>query len=366
MTSGETQIIAWLLTVPGIGQGSCRRLVRACQARHRSLRSWWGAGQPRLDAAFSATQSQQIQAHLVARPFKSFGEWLAKWETRLVSESSTEYPPLLKQIADRPVLLFVTGSQLDHRRLPIAVVGTRKNTPYGRLVTTKIVSELVARGATIISGGMYGIDLLAHQTALEAGGETVVILGFGFGRWYPVSYQTVGQQLLKAGATFVSEYPPLTAPSKGSFPQRNRLIAGMSEAVVVTEAGVPSGSHITAQFAAEYGREVMAVPGAITNPYAAGTAALINEGATLVGSGQDVFQQLRPELINQSLANIDYNIDSHSPLAQQVLAGLKSQASSLDELEKLTQAPLAALFSVLTTLEMAGQICKSGDRWHLQ
>ena len=135
---------------------------------------------------------------------------------------------------------------------------------------------------------------------------------------------------------------------------------------MVTEAGVPSGSHITAQFAAEYGREVMAVPGAITNPYAAGTAALINEGATLVGSGQDVFQQLRPELINQSLANIDYNIDSHSPLAQQVLAGLKSQASSLDELEKLTQAPLAALFSVLTTLEMAGQICKSGDRWHLQ
>lgn len=367
MTLHEKEIFAWLLTVPGIGQRSCWRWWTAHQTQGFSWAEWWDRVQlKKKGTGLSDEQLSQVQLQLQSQTPARYGSYLQKQQIQVVSPEDSLYPALLKEIFDPPLLLFMQGKPLSTLTLPVAVVGTRHITAYGQLVTKKIVSELVSYGASIISGGMYGVDMVAHQTALANSGETVVVLGFGFGRWYPQVQAEVGLQLLRDGATMVSEYPPLTPPTKGYFPQRNRLIAGMSRAVVVTEAGIKSGSHITAECALENGREVMAVPGPITSPYSLGTAALLNEGATLISSGLEVVSELGIEVESGSRATMYYNSSCSQPLAQKILEGLSARDLTLDELLEITDLPLKVLFSVITHLEMEGKVLRSGESWHIQ
>lgn len=215
-------------------------------------------------------------------------------DIRLVWFDDAEYPPLLRHSDDPPAFLYGRGAIIDWQDATvIAVVGARNMTEYGQFATEKIAHELAERGVIVVSGLMYGVDTIAHLAALQAGGQSVAVLGYGFNHCYPEEHRLQLESVLRLGGTLYTEYPPWQPPVAGQFPARNTLVAGMSEAVLVTEAAEESGTMITVQSALDNGRQVFAVPGPIDNPYTSGTRHLLNQGAVLVASGDDVISLLR-------------------------------------------------------------------------
>jgi DNA processing protein len=210
--------------------------------------------------------------------------------------NDSKYPKLLKEISDPPFLLYIRGKKTDepiNLERTIAVVGTRKITRYGEEVTRRIVADLVSYGFTIVSGLAYGVDAIAHQTAIDSGGKTIAVLGCGIDIIAPPSNARLYRQISEDGfGAVVSEMPLGLWASKGTFPARNRIISGLSLGVVVTEGADDSGALITARNAGEQGREVFAVPGPITSPYSRAPAALIKKGAKLVESAKDILEEL--------------------------------------------------------------------------
>lgn len=174
----------------------------------------------------------------------------------------------------------------------IAVVGTRHVTDYGRKVTYSLARDLATAGFTIVSGFMYGVDAIAHGAAIDAGGKTIGVLGFGFDYMYPKSHASLAKRMLETGNTLVTEFEPEVPAMPQNFPRRNRIVSGLCLGVVVTEAAKNSGSMITARLAVEQGREVFAVPGPIDSLYSEGTKELINLGAKLVTNVSDIVDEL--------------------------------------------------------------------------
>ncbi|RMD99658.1 MAG: DNA-protecting protein DprA, partial [Calditrichaeota bacterium] len=200
---------------------------------------------------------------------------------RVISFWSQEYPGLLKQIDDPPILLFVWGQLLPTDAYALALVGTRVPTQYGRQVTEKITSGLVDAGATIVSGLARGIDTIAHAETVKRGGRTLAVLGSGLDLIYPAENRSLAQAIVENGAV-VTEFAFGTKPDAVNFPRRNRIISGLSLGTIVIEAREKSGALITANIALEQNREVFAVPGSIFSPPSQGCHALIKEGAKLV------------------------------------------------------------------------------------
>lgn len=209
--------------------------------------------------------------------------------TTLIS-ANPQYPKLLREIHNPPAALYLQG-ELTTRPL-VAIVGSRRLSDYGRQVTYKLASELAAAGLGIVSGLAIGIDAVAHQAALDAGGYTVAVLGSGLNMVYPARNRELARQILDSGGALLTEQEADMPPLRHHFPARNRIIAGISLGVIITEAAQASGSLITARFAREENREVMAVPGDITHPLAFGPNSLIKSGAALVASAADVLAAL--------------------------------------------------------------------------
>lgn len=208
------------------------------------------------------------------------------------------YPKLLREISNPPPVLYVqTSRKLEEifANPAISVVGTRNISSYGRIVTQKITRDLVQHGFTIVSGLARGVDVCAHQTALVHSGLTIAILGSGIDCIYPPEHLRIANQIAQNGA-IISEFPLGTRASALNFPRRNRIISGLSLGVVVTEASQKSGTMITASYAADYGREVFAVPGPITSYYSKGTSELIKKGAKMVTEVQDILEEF-PDLV---------------------------------------------------------------------
>src|SRR6058998_678326 len=200
------------------------------------------------------------------------------------------YPVLLGAIPAPPAL-FARGALSDDDALALAIVGSRRPTPYGLAVAERLAADLAARGVTVVSGLARGIDSAAHRGALRAGGRTIAVLGSGVDVIYPPENRRLAAQIEGSGSV-VSQFAPGTPPLAHHFPLRNRVIAGLSLGVVVVEAAERSGALITARLAAEFGREVMAVPGPVTSPASRGAHALIRDGAALVERGEDVIAEL--------------------------------------------------------------------------
>jgi DNA processing protein len=219
--------------------------------------------------------------------------WLNERRNRLVTWGSEQYPPLLRDIASPPAALFVAGDADLLWQPQLAVIGSRNPTAGGKDNARDFAGELAARGLTITSGMASGIDSIAHEAALDAGGSTVAVLGTGIDVVYPGSGVALGERIRAAGA-LVSEFPPGTPARRQHFPSRNRIISGLSLGVLVIEAGLRSGTLITARLAGTQGREVFALPGSIHNPLAKGCHRLIRDGARLVESVADVLQELAP------------------------------------------------------------------------
>lgn len=227
---------------------------------------------------------------------KAIEEYCLKNQITIVKLGDADYPVLLAEISDPPAVLYIKG-KLNALAPMIGVVGTRHVTEYGRRVTKGFTRALVRYGFTIVSGFMYGVDACAHSAAIESGGTTVGVLGFGFEYMYPKSHLSLVQQMTTAGNCLITEYAPWEPPRSANFPRRNRIVAGMSLGILVTEAASRSGSRITARLAADQGRGVFAVSGPIDSPFSEGTKDLVNLGAKLVTKAQDILDELPSDRI---------------------------------------------------------------------
>jgi DNA processing protein len=221
-------------------------------------------------------------------------EWDAavRKDLRILTRDDAEYPSMLAALPDAPVVLYVKGSLADGT-VRLALVGSRRATAYGRQVARDLAGDLARLGVEIVSGGARGIDTCAHRGALEAGGRTVAVLGCGFAHTYPPENERLFEAITASGA-ILSEFPIDTAPVPENFPRRNRLISALSAGTIVVEATDKSGSLITAGHALEQGREVMAVPGPVTSEQSRGCHRLIQQGAKLVQTVDDVLSELSP------------------------------------------------------------------------
>ncbi len=273
----------------------------------------------------------------------------------ILMESDATYPRALREIYDPPGVLFVRGSIKPQDALAIGIVGTRHATQYGLRQAERLASSLARAGLTIISGLARGIDAAAHRGALAAGGRTIAVLASGVTNIYPPEHAGLAEEIVQQGA-LISEAPPQAEPLAGTFPQRNRLISGMSLGVIIVEAGDRSGALITARHAMEQGRDVFAVPGNVDNRTSRGTHRLIRDGAKLVESADDVLEELGP-LVEAAPGLSGQEIHHPAELLlneveQQVLSNIDSEATSIDRIVTQSGLPVPQVLATLSVLEM--------------
>ncbi len=276
-----------------------------------------------------------------------------------VSKQDSAYPSRLCSLAQPPQQLFVRGAAIDEvlQRPVVAVVGSRKVSQYGRQATEQLVRELARAGVVIVSGLALGVDSIAHKAALDAGGTTIAVLPCGIDTIYPASHFGLAKQILQSGGALVSEYEGRDAPQKYQFIARNRIIAALSDGVLITEAAAKSGSLHTAEFALELGKDVLAVPGNITSRTSEGTNNLIKNGAATVTEVHDLFEALNIAPIKTSVQLAD------TPAL--IYEAIMQQGMSLDMLAKNTRLDLSTLQQELTSLELQGLINLRPDgQWH--
>jgi len=276
----------------------------------------------------------------------------------LLTWNSADYPQYLREVDGSPPLLYVHGSLEEIDRWAVAVVGTRRLTAYGRQVTQELVTALVLNGVTIISGLARGIDSVAHKTALEYDGRTIAVLGSGPDCIYPPENRTLARKIVKGNGAVITEYGLGVKPDAKNFPPRNRIISGLSLGVVVIEAGERSGASITAQFAMEQGRDVFAVPGNINSPASKGTNRLIQQGAKLVTSADDILEELNLAMVLEHSA-VQLALPE-TPDEAALFEYLSAQPIHVDELSRSTGLASSVVSSTLTLMELKGIVRQVG------
>ncbi|MFY0542800.1 DNA-processing protein DprA [Brevibacillus sp. H7] len=274
-----------------------------------------------------------------------------------VSFLDEEYPEMLGEIPDPPLLLFYRGDLALLKQPCIGVVGSRKPTAYGRAACGFLVKQLVDAGFVIVSGLAYGIDGEAHRTALRQGGGTVAVLGCGIDQVYPSSHRALYREISSSGLV-LSEYPPGIPPVPGLFPERNRIVSGLSCGVLIVEAAEQSGSLITADCALEQGREVFAVPGPIFSEVSAGPHNLIKQGAKLVTSSADIVAECTHLVLPAAPVASDNRLDGIEPEEKRLFERLTYEAAHWDELyASVGPADRPTLNRSLLRLEAKGLVC---------
>jgi DNA processing protein len=340
--------------VPGIGPTRLARLVERCgsleAAWHASLHEMQTAGlDTRSCAGLMAAQRELDLAYELQR--------VREAGLTPVALGDPGYPRLLAEAPNAPPLLYLRGTLDPADAWAVAVVGTRQPTPYGREVAQRLVRELAGAGITIVSGLAIGIDTLAHQAALDAGGRTLAVLACGADIVYPERNTGLAKRIAEQGA-LLSDYPLGTKPLPLNFPPRNRIISGLSQATLVIEAGLNSGSLITVEFALEQGREVFAVPGSIFSPTSAGCNQLIRNGAGLIGSADDLLAALslgRAEA--QREARSDLPADPNELALYELL---DYEPRHIDELSRAAQLSADQAGAALVMLELKGLARQAG------
>ncbi len=309
----------------------------------------------RLEKPRSSEQSRQIEQDL---------RWLTQPGHDLVLFHDSDYPPLLRQISDAPFGLWTDGDRgcLSAQPPSVAMVGSRKASHYGRSQALTIATQLAGRGCTVISGLALGIDAAAHEGALQAEGITLAVLGSGCDQIYPRRHWRLADRIREKGL-IISEFPPGTMAYPGHFPRRNRIVTGMSQAVIVVEAALRSGSLVSARLALAQGREVMAVPGPVTHPNTRGCHHLIRDGAALVESAEDVLRELG--FLEDPLLRCGPDTDALSAEEQSLLDELMANPSSVDGLVELLGQAVDEITVNLVSLEVMGLIHSDGGVYHV-
>jgi DNA processing protein len=278
----------------------------------------------------------------------------------------SEIPLRLKQLSSPPKELFHAGADLSEllQRPAVAIVGSRKVTPYGRQVTLQLARELAEQGVVIVSGLALGVDALAHQAALEAGGLTIAVLPSPIEQIAPRSHQQLAEAIVANGGALVSEYPDGAETFRTNFVARNRLVAGLSDAVLITEAALKSGSLHTARFALEQGKDVLAVPGNITNPIAEGTNNLLRAGAVPITCADDVLSVLQLKFKAITPLKVARGANAQE---QSIIDLLKTGLTDTEDLQRSSELNIAQFNQTLTMLELSGKIRPiGGGHWALR
>ena len=359
----DVVLTSWLMlqTIDGVGDRTLLKLIHKFGSPERALRA-------SLDDLIQAGCSQELAVSIRRGPAPDIRRQIdgqVKTVHRLKVTTLTlfdqAYPARLKAISDPPPLLYVSGNLSSHDDAAVAVVGGRRATPSGRVVTEEIAKELAACGVTVVSGLARGIDAAAHRGALAGNGRTIAVLGCGIDRTYPTEHQSLRRSIESHGAV-ISELPIGAAPQSHHFPRRNRIISGLSCGVLVSEAATDSGSLITAKLALEQGRDVFAVPGSIKEAACRGSNRLIKDGAKLIEGAQDVLDEILPQLDARQRARLKLDGqpgEAGTPLRHEdllVYEALSYEARSVDAVIESTGLSAAQVSATLLSLELNGRI----------
>ncbi len=353
--SGDSELtdVLRLALVPGVGPRLRRALLERCgsaaevlAASADELRQVRGVGPKLVRAIRSAPGEAEARGVLAL---------CAARGAQAVADTDPHYPRLLSQIPDPPGVLFLRGEVRQQDEVAVAIVGTRHASHYGKTQAERLGAGLARAGVTIVSGLARGIDAAAHRGAVGAEGRTIAVLGSGILNVYPPEHRDLAEKVVLHGA-LLSESPPEAEPLAGTFPQRNRIISGLSLGVIVVEAAERSGALITARHAMEQGREVFAVPGRVDMRTSRGCHRLIRDGARLVESPDDVLDELGP--LVQPAQRDDGRVMHHpaelllNDAEQSVLDAVLAEPTSVDSVVRATGLPVPRVLATLNVLEM--------------
>jgi DNA processing protein len=355
-----------LALTPGLGPTRIKKLIEHYGTADRVFQ----ASLTELEATgMRAVSAQSIATGKSLELAQQECEKAAEAGARIISLSDPEIPSRLKEIYDPPVVLFVKGCVEVLAQPGIAMVGTRHPTPYGSGMAERLSTDLAARGLVIISGLARGIDTASHRGAIAAKGKTVAVLGTGIDVMYPKENTRLTEQIVALGGALISEFPVGTPPTPQNFPIRNRIISGMSAGVLVVEAAEYSGTRITSRCALEQNRDVYAVPGNVTNKNSWGPNTLIKQGAKLVATWEDVWEELPTDIQNTLSSRRNespepetaslFPDDVSSPHEKKILKLLKADESThIDQLVELLENEMSSseIFAALFELELGGKI----------
>lgn len=288
---------------------------------------------------------------------ETYAEKIAQSGIKWITVFDDSYPKLLTQIYDPPAVLYFKG-KLKPDEKAIGVVGTRKITGYGKVVTEQFAKGLVAAGLTIVSGLARGVDAEAHKTAVAEGGQTIAVLGGGLNRIFPPENRGLAEKIASGFGAVISEFPPDYPALPGNFPARNRIISGLSLAVLVIEAAEDSGSLITARSALEQGREVFAVPGPVTSSLSKGTVDLIRAGAMAVFSPEDILEELDMNQVQSPKLKVQS--ENLSEEERRVLAVLENENRHIDEIGRELKFSSPKISALLLRMEISGLVQSMG------
>ncbi len=280
-----------------------------------------------------------------------------------ISPQDQNFTQIIGDIVNRPKRLYFTGKLPETRKPTVAIVGSRRPTSYGKEVTFKLAYDLAKRGLIIISGLAIGVDTIAHKAALDAGGTTIAVLAGGVDTIYPATNRGLAQEILDNNGAIVSEYEPGTLARDFQFLDRNRIVSGLSDAVIVTEAATRSGTLATVAHALDQNREVFVVPGNITSPLSAGCNNLIKQGAYPITGSDDVLEIIAPDILKtQSILPLGL-----TPLESEIIHLLQSGVRDGDELQEKTAVNINEFSQALTMMEINGTIrALGGNQWTLK
>jgi len=340
--------------VSGIGPTRLDRLI----AFFGSLEDAWRADAGDLMmAGLDGRTTEALLETRRKRDLQAEYERVLRAGVRILSRDDPTYPSLLRQIVNGPPLIYVRGTFHENDRWAVAVVGTRQCSTYGRDATHRLVADLAGAGVTIVSGLALGIDAVAHEAALQAGGRTLAVLGSGVDQIYPGQNRQLGQAVIGQGA-LVSEYALGTQPAAANFPARNRIISGLSLGVLVVEAAARSGALITVQFALEQDRDVFAVPGSIFSPKSEGPHRLIRDGATIVTRAEDVLEALNMQNAVEQQAVAAAMPETAEEVA--LLRLVEAEPRHIDAISRDSALALPVVSATLAMLELKGLIKQVG------
>ncbi len=342
--------------VPGVGPIAFRNMVNKFQEPKRVF-----AASSRELAAVNGIGEKTIQAIKDFPVEETAAEEQKKAEglgVSILTFRDQGYPRNLLQIYDPPPLLYVRGEFGEGDSLAVAIVGSRKGSPYGRAVTKRISKELSSTRVTVVSGMARGIDTVAHVGALEAGGRTIAVLGCGVDIVYPPENKRLFWDIIEHGV-IISEFPISTPPEGKNFPKRNRIISGLSLGVVIVEATADSGSLITASHALEQGREVFAVPGNVGASTSRGTNKLIKQGAKLVEGAQDILPEILPQYEGKVWQEETPDLSDEE---NDILQLLSHTPLHIDEISRLSQMEVQQVSTILLELELKGLVNQLGGK----
>jgi DNA processing protein len=370
-----------LTLIPGVGTAMFVRLLARFHSPGHVLR----ASRVALEEVVGRKLAERIAEYSDVTDIVEQEHALDQWGARLITMEDEAYPFRLAEIYDPPLALFVRGALNDEDRHCVAIVGTRRASPYGIRMAEKFARELAGHGVTIVSGMAAGIDAAAHRGAIAGGGRTIAVLGCGVDVVYPPQHADLMNEIIAHGCV-MSQFPMGTKPSAGHFPYRNRIISGIAAGTVIVEAPLSSGALITARQAAEQGREVFAVPGNVGMENSRGPHALIREGAKLIENVEDILVELElpatlrpcaPSQPAQVAVDRSMHIAADTPPSpappaaavatgreRAVLSALQANGSHVDEIADACRLSVSEALSTLTLLELKGLVRQfSGKRF---